>query len=111
MDGFTGYKNAATSTVPDAVTVTDPIHVVALAGAKLDLCRQRLQQQLFGRRGRTGDPLYRARRVLRSRSELLTARQKTRLDAVFAADEHTPAQVTHWVYQQIITAYARPDLR
>jgi transposase len=62
MDGFTGYKTAATSTVPDAVTVMDPFHVVALAGAKLDLCRQRVQQQLLGRRGRTGDPLYRVRR-------------------------------------------------
>ena len=44
MDGFGGYKNAATSAVPDAVTVMDPFHVVALAGAKLDLCRQRVQQ-------------------------------------------------------------------
>jgi transposase len=32
MDGFGGYKNAATSAVPDAVTVMDPFHVVALAG-------------------------------------------------------------------------------
>lgn len=111
MDGFTGYKNAATQDVPDAVTVMDPFHVVALAGAKLDVCRQRLQQQLLGRRGRAGDPLYQARRVLRTRTELLTARQRTRLDAVFAAPEHTPVQVTHWIYQQIIAAYAHPDPR
>lgn len=111
MDGFTGYKNAATQAVPDAVTVMDPFHVVALAGTKLDLCRQRLQQQLLGRRGRTGDPLYRIRRALRTRTELLTARQQARLDAVFAADEHAPVQVTHWIYQQIITAYAHPDPR
>jgi transposase len=111
MDGFTGYKNAASTAVPDAVTVMDPFHVVALAGAKLDLCRQRVQQQLLGRRGRAGDPLYRVRRVLRTRTELLTARQKTRLEAVFAAEEHAPVQVTHWVYQQIIAAYAHPDPR
>lgn len=109
MDGFTGYKNAASTAVPDAVTVMDPFHVVALAGAKLDLCRQRVQQQLLGRRGRSGDPLYRVRRVLRTRTELLTARQQARLDAVFAVGEHTPVQVTHWVYQQIIAAYAHPD--
>jgi transposase len=111
MDGFTGYKTAATQSVPDAVTVMDPFHVVALAGAKLDLCRQRLQQQLLGRRGRTGDPLYRARRVLRTRTELLTARQQARLDTLFAAEEHTPVQITHWIYQQIVTAYAHPDPR
>ncbi len=34
MDGFAGYKTAATAVVPDAVTVMDPFHVVALAGTK-----------------------------------------------------------------------------
>jgi transposase len=111
MDGFTGYKNAATEAVPDAVTVMDPFHVVALAGAKLDLCRQRLQQQLPRRRGRTGDPLYRARRTLRTRTELLTTRQHARLAAVFAHQEHAPVEVTHWVYQQIIAAYGHTDPR
>ena len=54
MDGFGGYKNAATTAVPDAVTVMDPFYVVALAGAKLDLCRQRVQQDTRGHRGRAG---------------------------------------------------------
>jgi transposase len=111
MDGFGGYKNAATTAVPDAVTVMDPFHVVALAGAKLDLCRQRVQQDTTGHRGRAGDPLYRARRTLRTRTALLTTRQRTRLEAVFAAEEHTPVEVTWLVYQQIITAYAHPDPR
>jgi transposase len=44
--------------VPDAVTVMDPFHVVALAEAKLDLIRQRVQQRTLARRGHTGDPLY-----------------------------------------------------
>ena len=39
MDGFGGYKTAATDALPDATTVMDPFHVVALAGAKLDLAR------------------------------------------------------------------------
>jgi transposase len=111
MDGFTGYKNAATTAVPDAVTVMDPFHVVALAGAKLDTCRQRIQQQVLGRRGRAGDPLYRARRTLRTRTQLLTDRQKTRLAAVFATEDHAPVEVTWWIYQQIIDAYAHPDPR
>jgi len=109
MDGFGGYKNAATTAVPAAVTVMDPFHVVALAGAKLDLCRQRVQHDTTGHRGRAGDPLYRARRTLRTRTALLTTRQRTRLQAVFAAEEHTPVEVTWLVYQQIITAYAHPD--
>src|SRR5258705_6502471 len=43
MDGFGGYKTAATEALPEATAVLDPFHVVALAGAKLDLCRQRVQ--------------------------------------------------------------------
>ena len=81
MDGFGGYKTAATTQLPDAVTVMDPFHVVALAGAKLDLCRQRVQQDTLGHRGRADDPLYRARRALRTRLSLLTERQRSRLEA------------------------------
>jgi transposase len=79
MDGFAGYKNAATSQVPDAVTVMDPFHVVHLAAHKLDLCRQRIQQDTLGHRGRTGDPLYRVRRTLHTRLSPLTDKQKGRL--------------------------------
>ena len=109
MDGFGGYKNAATTALPDAVTVMDPFHVVALAGAKLDACRQRVQQHIHGHRGRAGDPLYRARRTLRTRLELLTPRQRGRLEAVFANDAHVAVEATWQVYQHIIAAYADPD--
>ena len=57
FDGFTGFKTAAAEAVPDAVAVMDPFHVVALAGGALDHCRQRVQQETRGHRGRTGDPL------------------------------------------------------
>jgi len=111
MDGFGGYKTAATTALPEAVTVMDPFHVVALCGQKLDLCRQRIQQDTLGHRGRSGDPLYRVRRTLRTRSELLTTKQKARLEAVFAVEEHVAVEVTWRVYQQIITAYADEDRR
>lgn len=61
-------------------------HVVALAGAKLNLCRQHVQQHTCGNRGRTGDPLYGVRRTARTRQELLSDRQRRRLEAVFAND-------------------------
>src|SRR4051812_5186675 len=109
MDGFGGYKTAATEALPDAVTVMDPFHVVSLAGDKLDLCRQRVQQDTLAHRGRTGDPLYRIRRTLRTRLALLTERQKTKLETVFAFEDHVAVEVTWWAYQQIIAAYADPD--
>ena len=111
MDGFGGYKSAATEELPDAVTVMDPFHVVALAGHKLDLCRQRVQQDTCGHRGRSGDPLYRVRRTLRTRLGLLTDKQKIRLEAVFAGEEHVAVEVTWWAYQQIIASYADQDRR
>jgi hypothetical protein len=63
----------------------------------------------LGHRGRIGDPLYRIRRTLRTRLALLTDRQRTRLETVFAFDEHVAVAVTWWSYQQIVAAYADPD--
>ena len=111
MDGCGGYKTAATEILPDATAVMDPFHVVALAGAKLDVCRQRVQQQTCGHRGRTGDPLYRVRRTLRTRFPLLSGRQQARLTTVFADDNHLAVLVTWSIYQRLIAAYSHPDRR
>jgi transposase len=109
MDGFTGFKTATTEELPDAVPVMDPFHVVSLAGDALDQCRRRVQQDLHGHRGRTGDPLYAARRTLHTGTGLLTDKQKDRLDRLFAEDVHVEVEVTWGVYQQTITAYRDPD--
>lgn len=109
MDGFAGYKTAATDVVPAAVTVMDPFHVVALAGTKLDLIRQRIQQQTLGRRGHAGDPLYGIRRIARTRIQLLSERQHHRLSGVLDADEHLAVKVAYVIYQKIIAAYADPN--
>src|SRR3954470_9651820 len=81
-----------------------------LAAGKLDQCRQRVQQDTLGHRGRTGDPLYRVRRTLRTRLGLLTDRQRSRIETVFASEEHIAVVVTWWTYQQLIAAYAHPEL-
>ncbi|TYC95703.1 ISL3 family transposase [Arthrobacter echini] len=109
MDGFTGFKTAASEELPDAVPVMDPFHVVRLVGDGLDRCRQRVQQATTGHRGRAGDPLYRARRTLHTGADLLTDKQQTRLDAVFAAEEHLEVEATWGIYQRIVAAYRHPD--
>jgi transposase len=109
MDGFTGFKTATVEELPDAVTVMDPFHVVRLAGDALDQCRRRVQQGLHGHRGRTSDPLYAARRTLHTGADLLTDKQRQRLTALFATDEHAEVEATWGVYQRLIAAYGDPD--
>lgn len=109
MDGFTGFKTATTEELPDAVAVMDPFHVVRLAGDALDGCRRRVQQQLHGHRGRTGDPLYSCRRTLHTGLKLLTDTQWNRLDRLFDIDEHAHVEVTWAVYQRMVTAYRDGD--
>ena len=109
MDGFTGFKTATAEELPDAVAVMDPFHVVRLAGDALDRCRRRVQQTLHGHRGHAADPLYRARRTLHTGADLLTDRQQTRLDALFAGDDHVQVEATWAVYQRMVAAYREPD--
>ncbi|WP_024476394.1 ISL3 family transposase [Arthrobacter sp. CAL618] len=109
MDGFTGFKTATSEELPDAVPVMDPFHVVRLAGDGLDRCRQRVQQATLGHRGRSGDPLYRARRTLHTGADLLTEKQQDRLNTVFAIEEHVEVEATWGIYQRIIAAYREPN--
>ncbi len=109
MDGFSGFKTAAAEELPDAVAVMDPFHVVRLAGDALDVCRRRVQQDIFGRRGMKGDPLYQARRTLHTGDKLLTDRQRARLETLFTADEHVAVEATWGIYQRMIAAYRQPD--
>lgn len=105
MDGFTGFKTASKEHLPDAVEVMDPFHVVKLAGDALDRTRQRVQQETLGHRGRRSDPLYKIRRVLLTGENLLTAKQKIRLEEVFADPAHADVHRMWQAYQQVVAAY------
>lgn len=109
MDGFSGFKSAAAEELPDAVPVMDPFHVVRLAGDALDSCRRRVQQQTCGHRGRAGDPLYSARRTLHTGADLLTEKQRQRLETLFTADEHVEVEASWGAYQRMVAAYREPD--
>ena len=109
MDGFTGYKNAVKEALPSVTTVMDPFHVVQLAGDKLNLCRQRLQQETMGRRGRAGDPLYQTRRLLLTNQALLSEKTWNKVSQVIT-DTKFIAITRIWnVYQGIIKTYGEKD--
>lgn len=109
MDAFTGFETAAAEELPGAGAVMDPFHVVALAAGKVDECRQRIQRQITGGRGRKSDPLYRARRTLRTGTDLLTDAQAQRLQALFADEHHAPLKAAWSLYQRLIQAYRADD--
>ena len=109
MEGFTGYASAVDQVLPGATKVMDPFHVVHLAADKLTGCRQRLQQETTGRRGRKDDPLYKHRRTLLTRTDYLTERQKQRLDMLWATDDdYVALEVTWMFYQDVIQANGHP---
>lgn len=109
MDGFTGFKTAATEEIPEATTVMDPFHVVRLAGDALERCRRRVQQQVHGHRGRKQDPLYKARRTLLTGADLLTQKQYSRIQDLFEPDEHVEVEATWTFYQHMVAAYRQTD--
>lgn len=73
------YRKTFDDSLPDAVQVADPFHVVRHANSKLDECRRRVQNETLGHRGRKADPLYRSRRLLTSGHERLASNGETRL--------------------------------
>ena len=109
MDGFAGFKTATAEELPDAVAVMDPFHVVRLAGDALDRCRRRVQQAIHGHRGHKGDPLYTSRRTLHTGAGLLTDKQTSRLNALFANDQHVEVEATWGIYQRMVAAYRHED--
>ena len=111
LDPFHGYKNALDDELEDAIAVLDAFHVVKLGTAALDEVRRRVQQDALGHRGRSGDPLYGIRNVLRCGTEKLTDRQKARLERAFDADErHVEVEVTWRCAERLRAAYQADNL-
>jgi transposase len=96
LDPFRGYSTALASELPAAVRVLDPFHVVRLALAALDDVRRRVQQDTTGHRGRSGDPLYGIRRLLRRRRDRLSFTAQARLRAGLIAGDPNGEVTLAW---------------
>ena len=73
------YRKTFNDTLPDAVQVADPFHVIKLANTRLDDVRRRVQQEVLGHRGHRDEPLYRARRLLTKGHERLDDKGEAKL--------------------------------
>lgn len=113
LDPFRGYATALAAQLPDAVRVLDPFHVVKLGLACFDDVRRRVQQHTLGHRGRTRDPLYGIRRVLRRRHDRLSTNARGRLEAgLIAGDPDGEVALAWTVAQDLMALYqlANPAL-
>ncbi|MFD3800402.1 transposase [Kocuria palustris] len=111
LDPFQGYKNAIDDQLEDATCVLDAFHIVKVGTEAVDDVRRRIQQETLGHRGRTGDPLYGVRRILRAGRERLTPRQQNRLSAAFAAHpDHVAVEVAYQCAQDLRGVFHQPPL-
>ncbi|UZJ24760.1 transposase [Rhodococcus antarcticus] len=106
---FHGYNNAIGDQLEDATAVLDAFHVVTLGTTALDDVRRRVQQDTTGHRGRSGDPLYGIRTLLRAAAENLTDRQHTRLQAAINAHDAHEAVFVAWQRAQQLRAVYHQD--
>jgi len=110
LDPFRGYATALRTHLPGAVRVLDPFHVTRLALSCVDDVRRRVQQETTGHRGRTGDPLYGLRRVLRRRHDRLSPHAWRRLETGLAAGDPTGEVALAWdTAQKIMGVYQLDD--
>jgi transposase len=111
LDPYRGYASALRTSLPDAVRVLDAFHVVRLGFAAVDDVRRRIQQEQLGHRGRSGDPLFGIRRLLRRRYHHHSPRSWARLLAGLDAGDTRDEQLTRaWVAaQDLRLIFACPD--
>jgi transposase len=110
LDPFRGYATALATQLPAAIRVLVPFHVVKLGLSCLQDVRRRVQQDSTGHRGRTGDPLYGIRRVLRRRADRLSTKARGRLEAGLIAGDPTGQTTLAWtVAHDLMALYQLTD--
>ena len=110
LDPVRGYATALTAALPDAVRVLDPFHVVKLGLGCVDDIRRRVQQDTLGHRGRSRDPLYGIRRLLRRRRDRLSTKARGRLEAgLIAGDPDGEVTLAWTVAQDLMDLYQQGD--
>lgn len=101
LDPYRGYATALRTVLGGAVRVLDAFPVTRLGFAAVDAVRRRIQREQTGHRGRTGDPLYRIRRLLRRGANHHTPRSWGRLLAGLAAGDTPDEQLARtWIAAQ-----------
>ena len=111
LDPYCGYATALPTVLGDAVRVLDAFHVIRLGFTAVDQVRCRIQHDQTGHRGRTSDPLYGIRRLLRRAADHHTERSWARLLTGLDAGDTPDEQLARtWIAaQDLRLIYHSPD--
>jgi transposase len=100
IDPFEAYRSGLAPHLSHAVIVADPFHITRLANRAVDKVRRRTQQDLLGHRGRAGDPLYDARKILLTGVERLNDRGWGRLNLALDTGDPRNEVLAAWLAKE-----------
>ena len=116
VDPHEGCRSAATSLLDDggpaaeAKIAADPFHIVRLANQAPTKCRQRTQTDTTGHRGRRGDPLHGARKLLLTGSERLDGAGWERLRSALGRGDPRDEVADCWdAEEKVRSVFKTPD--
>ena len=96
IDPSAAFRKALRMWLPRTAVSVDAFHLVQLANNALTEVRQRLSQQVRGRRGRAADPAWANRRLLLRAGDTLSKAGRDRLADVFGQDDPTGKLQAAW---------------
>ena len=100
IDPSAPYASGVRAALPGVKIAVDKWHLVALANQMVTEVRQRVTQQLLGRRGTSRDPVWVNRRILLTGAEHLSSKQRRRLWATFEACDPTKEVQAAWAVKE-----------
>ncbi|MDQ6949453.1 MAG: ISL3 family transposase [Actinomycetota bacterium] len=107
IDPFEAYRSRLVPHLSHAVVLADPFHIVRLANRAVDRVLRRTQRDQLGHRGRKGDPLYDARKILLTGFERINPRGWGRLNiALDAADPRNEVLAAFLAKEHLREVYA-----
>ena len=104
LDPFRGYATALATQLPTRSACSTRSTSSSWGLAYVDDVRHRVQQETCGHRHRARDPIYGSRRVLRRRSDRLSAKAHGRLQAGLIAGDPNDEVTLAWTAAQDLTA-------
>lgn len=100
IDPSAAFRNALRMWLPRTAVSVDAFHLVKLGNDMLTEVRQRLTQQVHGRRGRSIDPVWANRKLFLRAGDTLSDRARNRLSTAFTTDDAPGKLQAAWLVKE-----------